>query len=73
VKYHCYIGAYESVYDFDVEAESPEEAAAVAAGRCHISGEWTVIPGEPVRVDVTERRSYEAALEVPTGGLRVCR
>jgi hypothetical protein len=65
VKYHCYIGAYDSVYDFDVEAESPEEAASKAAARCHISGEWTVIPGEPVRVDVRERRSYEAP---PAGG-----
>lgn len=65
MKYHCYIGAYDSVYDFDVEAESPEEAAAQAAARCNISGEWTVIPGEPVRVDVTERKSYEAA---PAGG-----
>jgi hypothetical protein len=61
VKYHCYIGAYDSVYDFDVEAESPEGAAAEAAAECGISGLWTVVPGEPARVDVVERKSYEAA------------
>ena len=61
MKYHCYIGAYDSVYDSDVEAESPEEAAAEAATKCHISGRWTVVPGEPVYVDVVERKSYEAA------------
>jgi hypothetical protein len=64
VRYHCYIGAYGSVYDFDVEAESPEGAASQAAAKCHISGEWTVVPGEPVRVDVAERRSYEATQAV---------
>lgn len=57
MKYHCYTGAYDSVYAFDVEAESPQEAAAQAAAECNISGEWTVVPGEPVRVDVTERKS----------------
>lgn len=61
MKYHCYIGAYDSVYGSDWEAESPEEAAAMAAARCHISGRWTVAPGEPVYVDVVERKSYEAA------------
>jgi hypothetical protein len=61
VKYHCYIEYRESVYSSDVEAGSPVEAAAKAATGCHIHGRWTVIPGEPVYVDVVERKTYEAA------------
>lgn len=65
MKYHCYIEYRESVYGSDVEAESPEKAAAEAAAECRISGRWTVVPGEPVYVDVVERKSYEAALAGP--------
>lgn len=60
MKHHCYIGAYESVYTSDVEAGTPAEAAEKAAAEHHISGKWTVVPGEPLSVAVAKRSSYEA-------------
>lgn len=65
MRYHCYIEAYESVYSSDVEAASPVEAAAKAAGEHGMGGRWTVVPGEPVYVDVAARTSYEAAIPSP--------
>ena len=63
MKYHCYIyiNAYESVYDSDVEAGSAAEAAAKAAAEHGQQGQWTVIAGEPVYVDVVMRPTYEIA------------
>jgi hypothetical protein len=60
VKYHCYIEYREAVYTADVEAVTPERAAEFAADRCHINGEWTVVPGEPVYVTIREHSTYEA-------------
>ena len=61
MKYHCYISAYESVYSSDVEAESAADAAAKAATEHGQQGQWTVIAGEPVYVDVVMRPTYEIA------------
>jgi hypothetical protein len=65
MKYHCYIAAYETVYHSDVEAGSAMEAAAKAAGEHKLHGRWTVVPGEPVYVDIVERTAYEASLAGP--------
>jgi hypothetical protein len=59
-RYHCYIEYRESVYAEDVEAGTAVDAAAAAAGKCRIHGRWTVVPGEPVYVDVVEHTTYEA-------------
>lgn len=61
MKYHCYTSAYESVYSSDVEAGTPAEAAEKAAAAHGIGGQWTVIPGDALVVDVAKLTSYEAA------------
>lgn len=58
MKYHCYIEHMESVYSADVEAETPEGAAVIAATKEGIAGAWTIVPGEPVTVTVRESRTY---------------
>lgn len=65
MKYHCYIAAYEDVCHSDVEAESAAEAAAKAATEHGQQGEWTVIAGEPVHVNVIMRPTYEIAAGKP--------
>ncbi len=61
MKYHCYISAYESVCSSDVEADSAAGAAAKAASEHGRQGQWTVIAGEPVYVDVVMRPTFEVA------------
>lgn len=61
MKYHCYIGAYESVYSSDVEAGTPAEAAEKAAEEHGMGGEWTVVPGQALTVVIAKLASYEAA------------
>lgn len=61
MKYRCYISAYESVYESDVEAESAPEAAQKAATEHGQHGEWTVIAGEPVYVNVVMQPTYKVA------------
>ena len=68
MKYHCYTDAYESIYRSDVEAGSAMEAAAKAAGEHKLHGRWTVVPGEPVYVDIAEHTSYEATIIFPANG-----
>lgn len=65
MKYHCYISAYDSVYHADIDACSATEAASQAARQNGIQGRWTVIPGDPVYVDIVERTTYEASLAGP--------
>jgi len=67
-KFHCYIEHHEAVYDSDVEAATPEEAAVEAAQEHGIGGHWTVIPGEPVDVNVVKRPVFEAAPAGPEEG-----
>lgn len=68
MRYHCYVSAYESVYTSDVEAGSAMEAAAKAASEHKLHGRWTVVPGEPVYVDIAERTAYEATMAFPANG-----
>ena len=60
MRWHCFTGAYESVYEFTAEADTPQKAAELAATRHGIAGEWTVVPGEPVKVTVREVTAYSA-------------
>jgi hypothetical protein len=60
-RFHCYASAYESVYRSDVDASTPQEAAAKAAEEHEVNGRWTVVPGVPVQVDVTAHTWYESA------------
>lgn len=62
MRYHCYIGAYDSVYSTDIDAGSATEAASRAAAEQKIEGRWTVVPGERMYVDIVERTTYEATL-----------
>jgi len=60
MQFHCYIDARDTVYSSDVEAETPEGAAILAATEHQIAGTWTVVPGRPVEVHVTVQKKYEA-------------
>lgn len=59
-RYHCYIEYREAVYDADVEAENPTQAAEMAAAENKIEGVWTVIEGIPYEVTVREHTTYKA-------------
>jgi hypothetical protein len=58
-RWHCYIEYREAVYSETVTAGSPQEAALAAAKSNGIDGMWTVVPGEPVTVDIVQRVDYE--------------
>lgn len=58
--WHCYLGAYESVYAQDVIADSAEQAALLAATATRLAGDWTVVEGTPATVTVTEVQAFQA-------------
>lgn len=59
--WHCYIedGSGE-VTEYTATADTPEQAAVLAASGTRIAGDWTVVPGRAVRVKVTDTTVYQA-------------
>ena len=66
-KYHCYarftpLGAIR-VAACDVEAESPVQAAELAAAKTRHSGLWTVVTGTATEVTVTHTTEYHGTIK----------
>lgn len=66
MKWHCYLVVNDHFVDSaDVDAEGSNEAAVIAATRTDETGTWTVVPGEPVEVEVKERSAYYVETQPP--------
>lgn len=61
-RYHAYIDHMESTLHEDVIADSHPQAAALAAQKTGVAGQWTVLNAQPVAVDIIERTEYVAKL-----------
>lgn len=54
--WHAYIGHYESIHAVNVMAPTATLAAVEAARATGIAGQWTVIHGAAVQIEIADRR-----------------